>query len=406
MYSKSGLSHRRIKECLDANVHHRRSFSLAERVHFLSLVDTMKAQGKSFNTICTELNISKASLERWRKDLPDTTPQDLSGLDSISTRTIMRSITSSDSLTKSKKHHDGPSGFLSDIAEELIRYVMEWRDRGMPVTRFALAQKAAQLKPEFGERSYQARMMVISRFIFNNDLVHCCATHTAQRLPESVKSDALSFMDIVCPKCAEGCRSPDYIINMDQTNVYFKQSPKRTIDMKGARTVHMRMGADDSKRCTVAFTVTSSGRKIAPMIVYPAVPGGVIERRELPTHPTGMHYTVQKKGWFDKHVMLEWVNNVLAPYVVTAPPDVIPLLLLDSFKVHLKGTITNAIQALGVEIKFIPAGCTGLVQPINVGFNEPFKTYMTHLYSDFMMAQDPDMPFCGATRREVSAWVK
>jgi hypothetical protein len=28
---------------------------------------------------------------------------------------------------------------------------------------------------------------------------------------------------------------------------------------------------------------------------------------------------------------------------------------------------------------------------------------MTHLYSDFMMAQDPDMPFCGATRREVSA---
>jgi hypothetical protein len=285
----------------------------------------MKAQGKSLNTICTELNISKASLDRWRKDLPDnTTPQDLLGLDSISTRTIMRSITSSDSSTESKKHHDGPSGFLSDIAEELICYVMEWSDRGMPVTRFALAQKATQLKPEFGKRSYQACMMVISRFIFNNNLVHRCATHTAQRLLESVKSDALSFMDLVRPKCAEGCRSPDFIINMDQTNVYFKQSPKRTIDVKGARTVHMQMGADNSKRCTVAFTVMASGRKTAPMIVYPAVPGGVIERRELPTHPTGMHYTVQKKGWFDECVMLEWVNNVLAPYVVMAPPTSFP----------------------------------------------------------------------------------
>jgi hypothetical protein len=119
-----------------------------------------------------------------------------------------------------------------------------------------------------------------------------------------------------------------------------------------------------------------------------------------------MHYTVQKKGWFDERVMLEWVNNVLAPYIVTAPPDVIPLLLLDSFKVHLKGTITDAIQALGVEIEFIPAGCTDLVQPVDVGFNKPFKTYMTHLYSDFMMAQDPNMPIREATHREVSAWVK
>ena len=129
------------------------------------------------------------------------------------------------------------------------------------------------------------------------------------------------------------------------------------------------------------------------MIVYPAIPGGVIKCREVSTHPTGMHYTMQKK---------EWMNNVLAPYVVTPPSDVIPLLLLDSFKVYLKGTITNAIHALSIEIKFIPARCTGLIQPINVQFNKPFKTYTTHLYSDFMMVQDPDMPLHGVISREVS----
>ena len=107
-------------------------------------------------------------------------------------------------------------------------------------------------------------MMVISRFIFNNDLVHHCATHTAQPLPESVKSDALSFMKIVCPKCAEGCHLPDFIINMDQANIYFKQSPERTIDVKGTRTVHMWMGADKDKYCTVAFTIMASGRGRSP----------------------------------------------------------------------------------------------------------------------------------------------
>ncbi len=99
------------------------------------------------------------------------------------------------------------------------------------------------------------------------------------------------------------------------------------------------------------------------------------------------------------------MTNVLVPYVVMAPPDVIPLLLLDSFKVHLKGSISDTIHALGVEVEFIPAGCTGLVQPIDVGFNKPFKTNMTHLHSDFMLVQDPDMPLCGASRRDVSTWV-
>ena len=37
------------------------------------------------------------------------------------------------------------------------------------------------------------------------------------------------------------------------------------------------------------------------------------------------------------------------------------------------GSVVNAIQALGVEVDFIPPGCTGMVQPVDVGYNKPFK---------------------------------
>jgi hypothetical protein len=93
---------------------------------------------------------------------------------------------------------------------------------------------------------------------------------------------------------------------------------------------------------------------------------GTIARREVPTLPAGIVYPLNKKAWFKKQIML-------APYVATAPPGIIPILLLDQFRVHKMGTIVNAIQALGVQVEFIPAGCTGLVQPVDVGYNKLFK---------------------------------
>jgi hypothetical protein len=40
----------------------------------------------------------------------------------------------------------------------------------------------------------------------------------------------------------------------------------------------------------------------------------------------------------------------------------------------MMGSVVRAIQELGVEVKFIPPGCTGLAQPINIGYNKSFKT--------------------------------
>jgi hypothetical protein len=100
---------------------------------------------------------------------------------------------------------------------------------------------------------------------------------------------------------------------MDQMNNYFGVSPKSTVNVRGSRTINMRKGADDSHRCTIAFTVTASGKILPPFVVYKGTKGGRIHTKELPNHPQGNFYTVQKKTWFDKEVMLQWVDTVLAP---------------------------------------------------------------------------------------------
>ena len=110
----------------------------------------------------------------------------------------------------------------------------------------------------------------------------------------------------------------------------------------------------------------------------------VIATRELCDHPQEMKYVMQPKAWFDEATMLDWVDYVLKPYVATAPVGIIPILFLDSFNVHLLGSIAGAIQGLGVELEIIPPGCTGLMQPIDVGINKPFKANMRKIYTDWL----------------------
>jgi hypothetical protein len=83
-------------------------------------------------------------------------------------------------------------------------------------------------------------------------------------------------------------------------------------------------------------------------------------------------------------------------------PGIIPVLFLDQFRVHKMGSIVNAIQALSVQVAFIPAGCTGLVQPVDVGFNKAFKCKMWDKFLNWMMMQDPNLPIPGSMHHDIT----
>ena len=96
---------------------------------------------------------------------------------------------------------------------------------------------------------------------------------------------------------------------------------------------------------------------------------------------------------------MEWIEECLGPYVATAPSGIVPLLLLDDFRVHKTGKVVGAIQELGVQVEFIPPGCTGMVQPVDVGYNKPLKAQFCMRYSNWMLQQDPSLPIPSPDRR-------
>jgi hypothetical protein len=85
--------------------------------------------------------------------------------------------------------------------------------------------------------------------------------------------------------------------------------------------------------------------------------------------------------------MLLWVDQVLAPFVATAPNVVIPILFLDSYCCHMMASVVTRIQDLGVEVENIPGGCTGLCQPVDVGVNKPFKNRIRDQWEAWMIEE-------------------
>jgi hypothetical protein len=130
----------------------------------------------------------------------------------------------------------------------------------------------------------------------------------------------------------------------------------RTLNAAGERTVNGQTSSSSTLRVTVAVTITASGEFLKPLIIFKGKPGARIERREFRTFDASNLYTCQERAWLDERVTKMWIRLVLRPYVETAPAEIQPVLLLDSYRCHMMATIVQDIDDSGVKIISIPGG--------------------------------------------------
>ena len=99
----------------------------------------------------------------------------------------------------------------------------------------------------------------------------------------------------------------------------------------------------------LAATVTASGKLLKPMLIFKGQAHGRIERSEFQTYPDNCIYAMQPKAWMDEKIMHKWIDDVLIPWKQSRNPDIVPLLVLDAYRVHMMGSILNRIQSLGMR---------------------------------------------------------
>lgn len=165
------------------------------------------------------------------------------------------------------------------------------------------------------------------------------------------------------------------MINMDQSPIWFSMHPKTTLDLKGATSINGRRTSENGTRFTCTLAISANGDKLRPFLIFKGTKDGDIATMELPTNPNrvAIDFCCQKSAWQDQENMLRWIEKAMVPYLQEKAQGAPAVLMLDQFSVHWTEAVQQRLTDLDIQCEKIPAGCTGLMQTIDVGIGQSSK---------------------------------
>ena len=187
----------------------------ARRKHgILDAAKWLMAEGMTLQKATAELRVSHSNLVKW-------TAKGIGDIDSL------------DKILKSKRKatHKGPLGQLKLLEDALLRYIFELRKQGINVNTFTVVLRASFLSPKFHAKSSTACCSAVKRFMVAHLFAYRMGTHMLQHVLLKVQSEALNFM--VFMRCIVFGANRDwrFVINIDQTPVYFSMNAKRMLEL-------------------------------------------------------------------------------------------------------------------------------------------------------------------------------
>ena len=98
------------------------------------------------------------------------------------------------------------------------------------------------------------------------------------------------------------------------------------------------------------------------------------------------------------------------PYSSGIPSEERTLLVWDSFRGHLTDGVKSYAKKCKIDQAVIPGGLTGILQPLDVVINKPFKDRLRQLWQDWMINGKHQFMASGKqkkpTKNQVLQWIK
>jgi len=169
------------------------------------------------------------------------------------------------------------------------------------------------------------------------------------------------------------------VVNFDQTGTKMVPVSDWTLEVSGTKQIDM-VGLDDKREVTVLLAVSLTGELLPPQIIYK---GKTDQCHPTVDYPNGWHNThsVMINHWSTEETMLQYADTVLALYMAKQRqllecPEATGLCIFNVFAAHRCSAFLVKLDSLGIKHVFVPAGCTGMLQPLDISINEPFKRHL------------------------------
>lgn len=243
---------------------------------------------------------------------------------------------------------------LKDVDECVIKWLKQCRDKNIAISGPILQEKAKQFASELKHENFRASNGWLANFKKRHELIF------RKVCGESAKVD-----DDVCTEWKEKLASvtegydPENIYNADETGLFFKCLPDKTLSFKGDKC---HGGKNSKHRLTVMLGTNCTGtHKLRPLVIGKSKnPRCFKNVNELPTD-----YMANAKAWMNCNTFSSWLlslNKEMKKKKI--------LIFIDNCTAH--GDIPRLSN---IKVEYLPPNTTSKLQPLDQGIIRSFKVY-------------------------------
>ncbi|XP_003740248.1 jerky protein homolog-like [Galendromus occidentalis] len=250
----------------------------------------------------------------------------------------------------------------------LYKWFVQKRTLGFPFSGFIICQKALELNQKLGgDPEFKASQGWLGKFKNRHGIRELEVQ--GERMSSDVEA-AERFVSEVNGLLHDGAFDLDFIYNPDETGLFYKALPSRSLAARNERTAP---GHKSSKeRVTAMVCANATGRhKISMLIIGKSRNPRCFKNIRIP-----VEYRAQKRAWMDREIFLDWYQNVFIREVeenqrILGKEGKV-LLLLDNAPSHPPIDMLPTQNGKFVVI-FLPPNVTALLQPMDQGAIECLK---------------------------------
>ncbi|KAK8771219.1 hypothetical protein V5799_025538 [Amblyomma americanum] len=274
-----------------------------------------------------------------------------------------------------------------DLEKALLLWNKEMRAQDIPLSGPVILAKAADFALRLGYDDVAASDGWLHRFRERYDLVF-------RAVSGEMKAVNLETCESWRSEVLQGYQrkySPQDIFNADETGLFFKLLPAKTITYKDDKCTG---GKRSKERVTVMVVANMTGSEKLPLFVVgkSSNPRCFKNIRSLPTD-----YVANRKAWMTGELFKQWLMKVDKKFERCGRKI---LLLVDNCSAHKIEVQTNA-----VELAFLPANTTAVLQPMDQGIIKNLKTfYRRHILERIILCQNYEVTLLSALHMLVRAW--
>lgn len=267
------------------------------------------------------------------------------------------------SSTKRKRY----TGIETTEREQLLfQWMSQKRDIGDVGTGPILSEQALILNQALeGSSDFKASTGFLHKFKKRHGL-RALTVQGEKLSADTVASD--EFVQRFSKFCGDNGYGLDRVYNADETGLYWKMLPNRTLVKPNEREAPGRKVPKD--RVTVMVCTNASGTHKIPLLIIgkSQKPRCFKNIRKLP-----VEYRGQKSAWITKDLTLDWYKNIFLPAVIEKHgTDQKILLLLDNAPSHPSIKDFQEVSDI-CTVMFLPPNVTSLIQPMDQGIIEQLK---------------------------------